>query len=88
MITRVVFPSFGDEEYAPYEMRQLVSALELRFQSIESDQDSSTTQADLELKFSQIGHSHTESEISDLKVYLENVTSESIFDLSIYSSMR
>ena len=36
-MTKVVFPSFRDAEYSQFEMRQLVSALELRFQSIESE---------------------------------------------------
>ena len=64
-------------------MRQLVSALELRFQSIESNTDlsTSTETSDLDGRYSQIGHTHSESEITDLQDYLVNLNSESIFDL-------
>jgi len=85
MNTKVVFPSFRGEEYPSYEMRQLVSALELRFQSIEANTDLSVTgseTSDLDGRYSQLGHTHSESEITDLQNYLVNLTSESIFDLA------
>jgi hypothetical protein len=66
-------------------MRQLVSALELRFQALESESDSLfnlDTTGDLDDRYSQIGHTHTESEITDLGSYITNLNNESIFDLS------
>ena len=36
-MSKVVLPSFSGEEYQPYEIRQLVSALELRFQALEEN---------------------------------------------------
>ena len=35
-IQRVTFPSFIGDDYPPYEMRQLVSALDLRFTALET----------------------------------------------------
>ena len=83
-MSKVVFPSFVSEEYQPYEIRQLVSALELRFQSLETDSESlfSTDPNDLSSLFSPIGHTHSESEITDLQSYLTSISGESIFDLS------
>ena len=65
MTTRVVFPSFRDNEYTAFEMRQLVSALELRFQSLESNVEGFYPTQD-EDDFSRVGHTHVESEITNL----------------------
>jgi hypothetical protein len=83
-MSKVVFPSFSGENYQPYEIRQLVSALELRFQNLEANAASffDTGNDDLDSRYSQIGHTHVESEITDLQPYLLNITGESIFDLS------
>jgi len=83
-MTKVVFPAFSGENFEPYEMRQLVSALELRFQSIEADNETQVSNDGTELdgRYSQVGHLHSESEITNLQNYLLNITAESIFDLS------
>jgi len=84
-MTKVVLPAFGGEIFSAQEMRQLVSALELRFQSIEQESTSlfdTGDSNDLDNRYSQLGHVHTESEITDLQNYLTNIESESIFDLS------
>ncbi len=84
-MSKVVFPSFAGEIFEPFEMRQLVSALELRFQSIEADGQSlfdTETGNELDNRYSLVGHLHSESEITDLAPYLLNITGESIFDLS------
>lgn len=83
-MSKVVLPSFSGEEYQPYELRQLVSALELRFQALEENDVSmfdTDTGFEFDDRYSQIGHTHTESEITDLRNYLLNIESESIFDL-------
>lgn len=79
-MTRISFPSFSGKELLPYEMRQLVSALELRFGLLErgSSFDLSVTDS----RYAQLGHTHTESEISDLQPYLLNLNNESIFSLA------
>ena len=82
-MSKVVFPSFSGENYQPYEVRQLVSALELRFQNLEANSASFFDQGDdLDDRYSQIGHTHVETEITDLQPYLLNINNESIFDLS------
>lgn len=73
---RVVFPSFSGGEYTAFEMRQLVSALELRFQALEQEANSflpSTTVGEGE--FAPLVHQHVEADITDL----QHVTS--IFDV-------
>jgi hypothetical protein len=70
-------------------MRQFVQALELRLQDIEGEvaniptsTGSSTDSSDTEDGvFSPVGHTHVESEITNLQGYLLNVNGESIFDL-------
>jgi len=74
---KIHFPAFNTEKFSGYEIRQLVSALELRFQALEADNDSLfDTGTDIE------AHSHTESDITDLGNYITNISAESIFDLS------
>lgn len=66
-------------------MRQFVSAVELRFQALEIDDSAlfdTGDSDDLDNRYSQLGHTHVESEITDLQNYLTNITGESIFDLS------
>jgi hypothetical protein len=80
---KVVFPAFSGQLFQPQEMRQLVSALELRFQSIESQTvDIFDTSPSGSGEFAPIDHTHTESEIIDLQNYLTNINNESIFALS------
>ncbi|MHC4312619.1 MAG: LamG domain-containing protein [Planctomycetota bacterium] len=76
-MTKVVFPSFSSEEFQPYEIRQLVSALELRFQSLETASQSALfdTTGGLSDEHAPLVHTHTESDITDL----DHVNS--IFDL-------
>lgn len=84
-MSKVVFPSFSGENYQPYEIRQLVSALELRFQSLEVAGESLFDTGDssnLDSRYSILGHTHSESEISDLQAYLIDLTDESIFSLN------
>lgn len=69
-MTKVVLPSFASPDFKPFEMRQLVSALELRFQSLESATQQSVIDrgdvfADSE-DFAPLVHTHTESDITDL----------------------
>jgi len=68
MIQKVVFPSFRQEMFSAAEMRQLVSALELRFQALEQAEFDlySYDTNELDLRYSQIGHTHVSSEITDL----------------------
>ena len=76
---RVAFPSFREEaSVKPYDMRQLVSALEYRFQSLENANESiyPDQTGDLDNRYSQIGHTHVVSEISGLSI------PTSIFDLT------
>ena len=82
-MAKVVLPSFSGEEYQSHEMRQLVSALDLRFQSIESASFEifDTSGVDDGSGYSPIGHTHIEVEITDLGDYLTDLTSESIFSL-------
>ena len=69
-MTRITFPLFGErDEISPYQMRQLVSALELRFQSIEANSagfydNLNLSGDDLDSRYSQIGHTHDPSEIT------------------------
>lgn len=84
-MAKVAFPTFREDGYTAYEMRQLVSALEFRFQALEASSDSlfdTGDTDDLDNRYSQLGHTHTESEISDLQNYLTDITAESIFDLT------
>ena len=39
----IAFPSFTADEYRPYEMRQLVSAVELRLQGLEGDVETTSS---------------------------------------------
>lgn len=79
-VAKITFPSFVQERVSSPEMRQLVSALELRFQSLEMPTESLfVTQ---EENFSLIGHTHTESEITNLQDYLTDISGESIFSLA------
>jgi hypothetical protein len=82
-MTTVVFPAFAGTSFQPDEMRQLVSALELRFQSLESEgQSLFNTEVVSDGDFASVDHTHTESEITDLQPYLTDISDESIFDLS------
>ena len=67
-MTKVVFPSFREQEYSQFEMRQLVSALELRFQSIETEiQQSVIPDTDpVGGEFAPLVHTHVEADITDL----------------------
>ena len=68
-MTKVVFPSFSGQNFQPWEMRQLVSALELRFQALESaSQDSlySTDAFEGDGEFAPLVHQHVEADITDL----------------------
>jgi len=70
---RVAFPSFRVEEpIKPYDMRQLVTALEYRFQSLESSDDSifpdTTLNEDLSNIFAPLSHTHLLADISDFEV--------------------
>jgi len=85
----IPLPAFAAEEYRPYEMRQLVAALEHRLQGLETDPittqstgSTSTDTSDLDARFAALSHLHSESEISNLRSYLLNINSESIFDLA------
>lgn len=78
MTDRVVFPTFTQEGISTFEMRQLVQALEIRFQALETDQLASDAEGD----FAPLVHTHSESDITDLGSYLEDITGESVFDLS------
>lgn len=83
MVNKITFPSFSNSEYSQFDMRQLVSALELRFGSLEANTENLfDTGTAFDGVFSPIGHTHSESEITDLQPYLININSESIFDLS------
>ena len=57
-------------------MRQLIQALELRFQNLESNQDLSLDTTGGVNEFAPLGHKHTESDITDLSHV------ESIFELT------
>ena len=83
-MTKVVFPSFPDDTFRGYEIRQLVSALELRFQALEetTQSDLFDTGDDFSGLYAPIDHTHIESQITDLQDYLTDITAESIFDLS------
>lgn len=84
-MTKVVFPAFSNNEVvSPYEVRQLVSALELRFQSLEiaTQEDTFPTTDTFDEGYAPISHTHTESDITDLGTYLTDIAGESIFDLS------
>ena len=78
---RVAFPSFRIEEaIKPYDMRQLVAALEYRFQSLEEQESTipdTTFSDDLDALYAPIIHTHVVADILDFD---ENVPS-SIFDL-------
>ena len=67
-------------------MRQLVSALELRFNQLEIDSRSLFDTDPLDGagtgEYAPLDHTHTESEITDLGIYLTDISGESIFDLS------
>jgi hypothetical protein len=80
MIQKVVFPSFRENEYSQYDMRQLVSALELRFQSLESNVEGffpTSADADFDDRYAAAVHTHLVADIIDFDA---NVPS-SIFDL-------
>ena len=67
-MTKIHFPQFSRDEFSSSEMRQLIQALELRFQSIESsiDESSSVTGSISNGEFAPLVHTHVESEITDL----------------------
>ncbi len=81
-MTKIHFPQFGGPDVNPFDMRQLVQALELRFDVIESQNEENTlnqtTDSDLDSRYAQLSHTHTVSEITD---FFDNVPS-SAFDLS------
>jgi hypothetical protein len=85
-VGKVVFPAFSNnEDVSPQEVRQLVSALEYRFQLLEQESGSLFNTGDtndLDNRYALLGHTHSESEITDLQDYLTDITAESIFDLS------
>lgn len=82
MANPITLPAFTAGEFSSEDMRQLVSALELRFQALELDESSIfATSDELDGRFSPIGHTHTESEITDLQSYLTSLNAESIFSL-------
>jgi hypothetical protein len=83
MTTRIIFPAFSSDAYQPFEMRQLVSALELRFQQLEDSSIGSTipTVEDSLGEFAPLEHTHVEADILDLQDYLLDITNQSIFDL-------
>lgn len=78
----IVFPSFSGQNYQPFEMRQLVSAIELRFQALEEESTTFPATDQFSDEFAPIDHTHVEADITDLGNYLTNITAESIFDLS------
>lgn len=77
MTQRITLPLFGErDEIKPFHLRQLVSAIELRFQSLESNSAGffeNLQQGDLDSRYSQIGHGHTSADITGIV--------SSIFDL-------
>ena len=80
MIQKVVFPSFRESEYSQYDMRQLVSALEIRFLSLESNVEGffpTSVDSDFDDRYAAAVHTHVVSDITD---FAANVPS-SIFDL-------
>ena len=76
---RVAFPSFRTEEQIKsYDMRQLVSALEYRFQSLEDNNESIYPEVgggELDNIYAPLTHTHVSADITDLAV------PTSIFDL-------
>lgn len=84
----VVFPAFADpQQVRPYEMRQLVSALEQRFRGLEQNQTINIGGVemdldDLDARYAAFAHEHSISDIIDFGSYLEDIEGESIFDLS------
>lgn len=77
-MTKIHFPQFSREDYSPFEMRQLIQALELRFQQLESNIDISLdTTGGVEGggEFAPVDHTHREDDITDL------AHTSSIFDL-------
>lgn len=66
-MTKIHFPQFSREEYSPFEMRQLVQVLELRFQQLESNASTSLpTVEDDAGEFAPLVHTHREADIDDL----------------------
>lgn len=79
MIQKVVFPSFRENDYSQYDMRQLVSALELRFQALEANVEGyypSVEDEGFDDQYAAASHTHLSIDITDLSV------PESIFDLN------
>lgn len=70
-MTKIHFPQFGNREYSPFEMRQLVQALELRFQSIESSSSTdlfnraSFDTDELDNLYAPLNHTHVVADITD-----------------------
>lgn len=68
-MTKIHFPQFGNRDYSPFEMRQLIQALELRFASLESETQRSVIPDydidELDARYAQIGHTHVVSDITD-----------------------
>lgn len=79
MIQKVVFPSFRENEYSQYDMRQLVSALELRFQALESNVEGffpSVEDETLDSRYALAVHTHVVADITDFPT-----VPSSIYDL-------
>ena len=82
-MTKVVLPAFAGEEYQSFEMRQLVSALELRFQALEDATQAGAIPSveDTTGAYAPIDHTHLEADITNLQDYLLNLNGESLLDL-------
>jgi hypothetical protein len=69
-MTKIHFPQFSREDYSPFEMRQLIQALELRFQQLESNIDTSfDTTGGVDGsggEFAPVDHTHREDDIINL----------------------
>ena len=77
-MTIIHFPQFSRDDYSPFEMRQLVQALELRFQTLESNPDVSLdTTGGVSGEFAPLIHTHVVSDITDFPTsifYFDDVT--------------